>query len=142
MTFINEQPFLPIIIQSGQHAYGVARSFYEAYRIKSLVIEPAVKDRNIRTLLLGGSQGVATQNSSILEFQYVENLDEPAYFVQALIGVALQYQQKKLILIVCDCYYAELIIENKVQLEKYFILPYIDQTLLKGANEGKILSAL
>lgn len=131
LTFINEQPFLPIIIQSGQHAYGVARSFYEAYRIKSLVIEPTVKDRNIRTLLLGGSQGIATQNSGILEFQYVEHLDEPAYFVQALIGVALQYQQKKLILIVCDCYYAELIIENKEQLENYFILPYIDQTLLK-----------
>ncbi|MBH9788277.1 ATP-grasp domain-containing protein, partial [Clostridioides difficile] len=43
---------------------------------------------------------------------------------------AMQCQQKKLILLVCDCYYAELIIENKEQLEKYFILPYIDQALL------------
>ena len=68
---------MPIIIQSGQHAYGVARSFYEAYRIKSLVIEPAVKGRQFRKLLLGGSQGIATQNSDILEFQYVWSLLPP-----------------------------------------------------------------
>ncbi|WP_155590331.1 ATP-grasp domain-containing protein [Lysinibacillus cavernae] len=131
MTLKNEQPILPIIIQSGQHAYGVARSFYEAYRIKSLVIEPAIKVRTIRSLFLSGTQGIATQNSGILDFQYVEHLNEPAYFVQALIGVAMQFQHQKLILLVCDCYYAELIIENKEVLEKYFILPYIDQVLLK-----------
>lgn len=131
LTCIKEQPFLPIIIQSGQYAYGVARSFYEAYRIKSLVIEPTVKGATMRSLFLGGSQGIATQNSSILDFHYVERLDDPAHFVQALIQVAMQCQQNKLILIVCDCYYAELIIENKERLEKYFILPYIDQALLK-----------
>lgn len=131
LTCIKEQPFLPIIIQSGQYAYGVARSFYEAYRIKSLVIEPTVKGATMRSLFLGGSQGIATQNSSILDFHYVERLDDPAHFVQALIEVAMQCQQNKLILIVCDCYYAELIIENKERLETYFILPYIDQALLK-----------
>ena len=121
---------MPIIIQSGQHAYGVARSFYAAYRVKSLVIEPAKKeDRCAHSF--GGSQGIATQNSGILDFQYVEHLDDPALFVQALVRVAMQCQQKKLILLVCDCYYAELIIENKKKLEKYFILPYIDQALLK-----------
>lgn len=130
LTSIKEQPFLPIIIQSGQHAYGVARSFYAAYRMKSLVIEPAKKGRTMRSLLLKGSQGIATQNSGILDFQYVEHLDDPTRFVQALVGLAMQCQQKKLILLVCDCYYAELIIENKEQLEKYFILPYIDQALL------------
>lgn len=50
MTCIKEQPFLPIIIQSGQYAYRVARSFYEAYRIKSLVIEPTVKGATMRSL--------------------------------------------------------------------------------------------
>lgn len=43
LSYLHVQPFLPIVIQSGQHAYGVARSFYEAYTIKSLVIEPARK---------------------------------------------------------------------------------------------------
>jgi len=27
LSYLHEQPFLPIVIQSGQHAYGVARSF-------------------------------------------------------------------------------------------------------------------
>ncbi|MFJ8459928.1 ATP-grasp domain-containing protein [Lysinibacillus xylanilyticus] len=126
-----DQTFLPVIIQSGQNAYGVARSFYEAYRIKSLVLEPALKTKGIRTLLLGGSRGIATQNSQIIDFQYVDRLDEPDYFVQALIDVAKQFKNKKLILLVGDCYYAELIITNKQTLQQYFILPYIDEDLMK-----------
>ncbi|WP_223552777.1 carboxylate--amine ligase [Lysinibacillus sphaericus] len=126
-----DQIFLPVIIQSGQNAYGVARSFYEAYRIKSLVLEPALKTKGIRTLLLGGTRGIATQNSQIIDFQYVDRLDEPDYFVQALIDVAKQFKNKKLILLVGDCYYAELIITNKQTLQQYFILPYIDEDLMK-----------
>ncbi|MGY3185517.1 D-aspartate ligase [Lysinibacillus sp. TE18511] len=131
MSITIDQTFLPVIIQSGQNAYGVARSFYEAYCIKSLVLEPALKTKGIRTLLLGGSRGIATQNSQIIDFQYVDRLDEPDYFVQALIDVAKQFKNKKLILLVGDCYYAELIITNKQTLQQYFILPYIDADLMK-----------
>lgn len=131
MSIKVDQIFLPVIIQSGQNAYGVARSFYEAYRIKSLVLEPALKTKGIRTLLLGGTRGIATQNSQIIDFQYVDRLDEPDYFVQALIDVAKQFKNKKLILLVGDCYYAELIITNKQTLQRYFILPYIDEDLMK-----------
>lgn len=131
MSITVDQIFLPVIIQSGQNAYGVARSFYEAYRIKSLVLEPALKAKGIRTLLLGGTRGIATQNSQIIDFQYVDRLDEPDYFVQALIDVAKQFKNKKLILLVGDCYYAELIITNKQTLQQYFILPYIDEDLMK-----------
>lgn len=131
MSITVDQIFLPVIIQSGQNAYGVARSFYEAYRIKSLVLEPALKTKGIRTLLLGGTRGIATQNSQIIDFQYVDRLDEPDYFVQALIDVAKQFKNKKLILLVGDCYYAELIITNKQTLQQYFILPYIDEDLMK-----------
>jgi len=131
LSYLHQQPFLPIVIQSGQHAYGVARSFYEAYHIKSLVIEPARKAGSFRSLIFSGSRGIATQNSGILDFQYVEHLDDPSHFVQALIMLSKQFQHQRLILLVCDCFYAELIIENKEVLEKYFILPYIDQILLK-----------
>lgn len=131
MSNTDNQPFLPVIIQSGQYAYGVARSFYEAYRVKSLVLEPAMKRKNIRTLLLGGTLGIATQNSGILDFQYVDRLDEPDYFVQALIEVAMQFKHRKLILLVCDCSYVELIIINKQTLQHYYILPYIDEGLMK-----------
>lgn len=131
LSYLHEQPFLPIVIQSGQHAYGVARSFYEAYNIKSFVIEPARKRGNFRSFLSSGTQGIATQNSGILDFQYVEHLDDPNHFVQVLLTLAKQFQHQRLILLVCDCFYAEQIIKNKEELEKYFILPYIDQVLLK-----------
>lgn len=130
MTITEDQTFLPVIIQSGHSAYGVARSFYEAYRIKSLVLEPALKTKNIRSLLLGGARGMATQNSQIIDFQSVDRLDEPAYFVQALIDIAMQFKNKKLILLASNCYYAELIIINKQSLQQYFILPYIDEDLM------------
>ena len=131
MTIPEDQTFLPVIIQSGHNAYGVARSFYEAYRIKSLVLEPALKTKNIRALLLGGARGVATQNSQIIDCQSVARLDEPAYFVQALIDIAMQFKNKKLILLASNCYYAELIIINKQKLQQYFILPFIDEDLMK-----------
>lgn len=130
MTITADQAFLPVIIQSNHNAYGMARSFYEAYGVKSLVLEPSGKKRNIRTVILGGSQSIATKNSRIVDFHYVDHLDAPDYFVQALTDVAKQFKNKKLILLVCDCYYVELVIKNKKALENYFILPYIDETLM------------
>ncbi|MFJ7950632.1 ATP-grasp domain-containing protein [Lysinibacillus sp. NPDC096418] len=130
MTLKTEQAFQPIIIQSGQNAYGMARSFYEAYGVRSLVLEPSRKKRNIQTFILGGSQAIATKNSRIVDFQQVDYLDDPNYFVHALTGVAKQYKNKKLLLFVCDCYYVELVIKNKQALENYFILPYIDESLM------------
>lgn len=111
-----DQPFLPILLGSDMNAYGMARAFYEAYGIKPLV--------------LGRSHLTATQDSSILHFKEIANLNEQETFVPAMEEVAKQYNDKKLLLLACGDDYAKLIIKNKPQLQKYFTVPYIDETLM------------
>ena len=111
-----EQPFLPILLGSDMNAYGMARAFFEAYGLKPLV--------------LGRSHLTATQNSRILNFQQIERLNEQDVFVPALKKVAQQFPDKKLLLLACGDDYAKLIIKNKPELQKYFTVPYIDESLM------------
>lgn len=124
-----EQSFLPIIIGSDQNAYGMARAFYEEYRIKSMLLENSNKMKGIGRFILG-SQEIATQNSRILNCVEVEGLDDPEFFVPTLEKVAQQLPNKKLILLVCEDNYAKLVIKNKQALQKYFIVPYTEQTVM------------
>lgn len=111
-----EQPFLPILLGSDMNAYGMARAFYEAYGIKPLV--------------LGRSHLTATQDSSILNFKEIANLNQQDVFVPALEKIAKQYSDKKLLLLACGDDYAKLIIKNKPALQQYFTVPYIDEALM------------
>jgi len=111
-----EQPFLPILLGSDMNAYGMARAFYEAYGIKPLI--------------LGRSHLTATQDSRILNFKEIKNLNQQEVFVPALEKIAEQYSNKKLLLLACGDDYAKLIIKNKAELEKYFTVPYIDESLM------------
>src|SRR5690606_15533012 len=111
-----EQPFLPILLGSDMNAYGMARAFYEAYGLKPLV--------------LGRSHLTATQDSRILHFQEIKNLNQQEVFVPALEKVAKQYPDKKLLLLACGDDYAKLIIKNKPVLQQYFTVPYIDESLM------------
>ncbi|MFC7687276.1 ATP-grasp domain-containing protein [Ureibacillus sp. GCM10028918] len=111
-----EQPFLPILLGSDMNAYGMARAFYEAYGLKPLI--------------LGRSHLTATQDSRILHFKEIANLNQQDVFVPALEKIAKQYSDKKLLLLACGDDYAKLIIKNKQELEKYFTVPYIDESLM------------
>ncbi|SOC43956.1 carboxylate--amine ligase [Ureibacillus acetophenoni] len=111
-----EQPFLPILLGSDMNAYGMARAFYEAYGIKPLV--------------LGRSHLTATQDSNILHFKQISNLNEQETFVPAMEKIAQEYSDQKLLLLACGDDYAKLIIKNKPELQKYFTVPYINESLM------------
>ena len=98
------------------NAYGMARAFYEAYGLKPLV--------------LGRSHLTPTQDSRILHFQQIENLNSQDVFVGAMEKVAAQYPDKKLLLLACGDDYAKLIIKNKPALQQWFTVPYIDESLM------------
>ncbi|WP_413363674.1 ATP-grasp domain-containing protein [Lysinibacillus sp. 3P01SB] len=111
-----EQPFLPILLGSDMNAYGMARAFYEAYGLKPVV--------------LGRSHLTPTQDSRILHFQQIEDLNSQEVFVGAMEKVAAQYPDKKLLLLACGDDYAKLIIKNKPALQQWFTVPYIDESLM------------
>lgn len=113
---MKEQPFLPILLGSDMNAYGMARAFYEAYGLKPLV--------------LGRSHLTATQDSRILNFQQINNLNTEEVFVGEMEKVAKQFPDKKLLLLACGDDYAKLIIKNKPALQEWFTVPYIDESLM------------
>lgn len=98
------------------NAYGMARAFYEAYGLKPVV--------------LGRSHLTPTQDSRILHFQQIEDLNSQEVFVGAMEKVAAQYPNKKLLLLACGDDYAKLIIKNKPALQQWFTVPYIDESLM------------
>ncbi|KGR87039.1 hypothetical protein [Lysinibacillus odysseyi] len=113
---VKEQPFLPILLGSDMNAYGMARAFYEAYGLKPVV--------------LGRSHLTPTQDSRILHFQQIDDLNSQEVFVGAMEKVAAQYPDKKLLLLACGDDYAKLIIKNKPTLQQWFTVPYIDESLM------------
>lgn len=108
--------FLPILLGSDMNAYGMARAFHEAYGLKPLV--------------LGRLNLTATKDSNILEFQVIPHLNEQEVFVPALIQIASEHKDKKLLLLACGDDYAKLIIKNKEELLPHFSVPYIDEELM------------
>lgn len=113
---VKEQPFLPILLGSDMNAYGMARAFYEAYGLKPLV--------------LGRSHLTATQDSRILNFQQIDQLNTQEVFVGEMEKVAKQFSDKKLLLLACGDDYAKLIIKNKPALQQWYTVPYIDESLM------------
>lgn len=111
-----EQVFIPVLLGSDMNAYGMARAFHEAYGIKSLVV--------------GRTHLTATQHSSIIRFQQVEQLNQPEVFISTMEKIAERYKNRKLLLLACGDDYAKLIIKNKQQLQEKFIVPYIDEDLM------------
>ncbi|MFC4410157.1 carboxylate--amine ligase [Chungangia koreensis] len=111
-----KQPFLPILLGSDMNAYGMARAFHEAYGIKPLV--------------LGRANLTATQDSKILNFRVIPNLNEQDYFIPALKQIAEEFKDQNLLLLACGDDYAKLIIKNKPTLKSYFAIPYIDEDLM------------
>lgn len=116
--------FLPIILGTDANAYGIARSFYSLYNIKSLAI--------------GKAPLIETKNSKIIDVKIYNNLTEEKTFKKVMEEIGKKYKKKynNLILISCAEWYTDLIVNNKELLEKYFILPFMDKNI-KDKLENK-----
>ncbi len=92
--------FFPIVLGSDENAYGTARLFYEKYGIKPLLL-------CTRTL-------VPTCYSKILEIKHIDNFDSADIFKTELKKtlLSLKDRYKKLIVIPCSDYYAELTVST------------------------------
>ncbi len=117
-TIINKDTrFLPVLLGTDANAYGMARSFHEAYGIKSLAF--------------GKYPLLETRKSRIVDVHTQPDFEDPNVFLDVLEDAASAYGNTydKLLLIACGDRYTELVCENRERLRKNFFVPYIENSL-------------
>lgn len=111
-----EYEFRPLILGGDITAYSLVRSFYEEYKVKSLVVNM--------------SQGGAVTGSTLCDIIYYENLEDNNIFLTAMKETGEKFKDKKLIVFGCGDWYVRMLIENKGSLPDNFVIPYIDEPLM------------
>ncbi len=108
--------FLPVILGTDANAYGMARSFYEEYKVKTLSVgKIALKE---------------TSKSKFIDVKIVPNLSEEKTFLKTMKEIKKEYNKyEKLILLSCAEWYTDLIVRHKEELEKDYILPFMEKEL-------------
>ncbi len=113
---MKEIEFVPVILGGDITTYSLARSFHEEYGIKSVAVSML--------------KSVMISRSSIIENIVVPDMDNKERFVERLHEIAQRYPGKKRLLMACGDWYVRLIVENRGELERDYIIPYINLALL------------
>lgn len=111
--------FQPVLLGSDINVYGMARSFHEAYGVKSVAVGK-------------GILGPCTA-SKIVKVEVVEpNLEDDGVFVKTLLDFAKRYEGsgKKLLLVPCGDNYIKLLVRNQEKLRGTYLFECIDEALL------------
>ena len=111
-----DRGFTPVILGGDITAYSLARTFYEAYQVRSLVVS------QVKSHLCA--------DSSILENTIVPGMEKKGIFLATLARIAEARRDEKLLLLACGDWYVRLIVENRSQLEGSYLIPYIHEDLL------------
>ena len=114
---IQEKEFMAVLFGSDINTYSMARAFHQEYGIKSKVI--------------GKYYTGPSYQSKIVDFYAKPDIDQKDIFLQELTKLAKENADKKLILLGCGDNYVRQIIENKEELSKYYIVPYINRDLME-----------
>lgn len=101
---------LPVILGTDINSYGVARSFHEAYGIKSLA--------------LGRKPLTYTRHSKIVDVEVTKDFNTEAVFLKKIKEVVERFKDdpRQLILIPCSDGYNSLVSKHRDELSKYFLL--------------------
>jgi D-aspartate ligase len=105
MQFI-EREFIPVLLSPNLNAYSLAREFYTAYKIKSIV--------------LGKYPVVQTIYSKLIDFRKVEKLEEDTEFLKEMSKLVVeicQGKKQKIILIGCTDTHIKMIMRNRDELK-------------------------
>lgn len=112
---LEKQEFIPVLIGADIGTYSIARSFYEEYGVKSKTFSQEV---------LG-----AINNSRLIDMTIIPNLTKEK-LLKELKDFAKKTKGVKKILLACSEWYVDIIVLYKKQLEKDYIIPYVDKDIL------------
>lgn len=119
---------VPVILGGDIGAYSLARTFHEAYGVKSVVVSSV-------------ATGVV-RNSRIIRNVVEPGVDDAAVIVPRLIHLAKGLSGKKLILCGSADWLVRIIVENRVALEPYYAIPYTTVELLDQVTQKAEFSRL
>lgn len=126
-TALENQPFIPVILGGNLGSYSTARSFYEAYKVTSLVL---------CTLVTGPI------NYSIFIKPIIEpKMMQPEILFQRLKELDAQYPESKKIVLASTDNLVELLINHKADFPEDWIIPYVDQeNFYRSTNKASFYS--
>lgn len=105
------QQMVPVLLGGDSNVYGMARSFYEEYGVRSHVI-------------CKGAFHICENTKLIVSLQEEPNLEDGEVFVSTLVEFAKRYEGSsegsELVLVPCADGYAKLLVEHQDQLRTYF----------------------
>lgn len=119
---------LPVIFGGVIFAYSYAREFHQEYGLKSIALTTA--DSSMYKF------------SNLMDVMVDMGYLEPEKFVNAIKGIKEKNPDKTLVLVGCRDWQVRMIIENKEELLKYAVVPYIDEDLLNRVSRKHIFYEL
>lgn len=124
---IKNQSFIPIILGGNLGSYSTARSFYEAYKVTSLIL---------CTLVTGPI------NYSIFIKPIIEpNMMDPAALFQRLKELDDEYPDTKKLILSSTDNLVELLINHKADFPEDWIVPYVDtENFYRSTNKASFYS--
>ena len=111
MIVMENIDFKPVVLGIDIGAYSIARTFYEHYGVKTIVI--------------GKYYYWMTSYSKITEPLIVDDMNEES-LINYLIDLSDKYPNTKLILFGCSENYVDMIINHKEELDNYYVIPTVD----------------
>jgi D-aspartate ligase len=121
-------PLQPVILGADIGVYALARSFHEAYGVRSIVVSgaalgPVARSRIIDNVLLGPG---AT----------------PEAMVDRLVALAGEHPGKRLVLLANSDWLVRVVVHHRARLEPHYVVPFLSQDLLDRISDKAVFAEM
>ncbi|WP_108723882.1 carboxylate--amine ligase [Cellulomonas timonensis] len=111
----------PVILGADIGVYALARSFHEAYGVRSIVVSGAA---------LG-----PVAHSQIIDNVLVEDGHDPRQLVDRLLSVAAEHPDKRLVLMANSDWLVRVVVQHRAELEPHYVVPFLSADLLERISD-------
>ncbi|MCQ2551913.1 MAG: hypothetical protein MJ148_00990 [Clostridia bacterium] len=123
--------FVPVILGNDINAYSMARSFYEAYGVTSVVVAKTK------------SGFVSNTASKVIKFYEYPDLDNSEEFITVMTNLRQEFQGKDMIILGCADNYVRTISNNKETLQSIgYIVPVGEKSVIDNIMRKEIFYEL
>ncbi|NNH06188.1 hypothetical protein HLB10_03630 [Cellulomonas fimi] len=114
-------PLQPVILGADIGVYALARSFHEAYGVRSVVVAGAA---------LG-----PVAHSRIVDHEIVADGHDPRQLVDRLLDVARRMPDRRLLLMANSDWLVRVVVQHRAELEPYYVVPFLSEGLLDQISD-------